>query len=133
MVAGVSLTDRCAAQAGFVDYDSVGFREKNKDSLHPDMFGMMAASASPFVVSLFPNEGAAAATRGRPKTLASQFKLSLQALIDRINETAVHYVRCIKPNQNTSKSEFDLQGVHEQLRCQVRTQQIYQSPACIYS
>ena len=55
---------------------------------------------------------------GRQPTLASQFKQSLNDLVSGINETAVHYVRCIKPNQNASSSEFDLQGVHEQLRCQ---------------
>jgi myosin heavy subunit len=108
--------------AGFVDYDSVGFREKNKDALHPDMVAMMTASADPFVVSLFPNEAAASDTgkgrSGRLPTLASQFKTSLNELVAGINETAVHYVRCIKPNQHASSNEFDLQGVHEQLRCQ---------------
>ena len=106
--------------AGFVEYDSVGFREKNKDSLHPDMVAMMTSSADPFVVSLFPDEVAASGSvrSGRLPTLASQFKTSLSELVAGINETAVHYVRCIKPNQSASSKEFDLQGVHEQLRCQ---------------
>jgi myosin-5 len=37
---------------------------------------------------------------------------------DTINETGVHYVRCIKPNLNKSPEEFNVQGVNDQLRCQ---------------
>ena len=54
--------------AGDVTYASVGFREKNKDTLHPDLSGVMRESQSDFVRTLFPDEppssgDGAAATR----------------------------------------------------------------------
>ena len=119
--------------AGFVTYNSANFREKNKDSLHPDMVALMQSSAEPFVAGLFPKPsespgpggsgkaGGAGSRRpggGKLPTLGSQFKNSLNSLLDGINKTAVHYVRCIKPNQQASATEFDLAGVQDQLRCQ---------------
>ena len=40
--------------AGAVTYLTPGFREKNKDLLHPDLAAVMQESASAFVRSLFP-------------------------------------------------------------------------------
>ena len=101
--------------AGDVTYLCAGFREKNKDSLHPDLAGVMQASALEFVRGLFPaaevpttparpggggdgggggkkKKGAKSADR---MTVASQFMLQLTSLMRTINETDVHYVRCI--------------------------------------
>ena len=39
--------------AGEVTYASAGFREKNKDTLHPDLSAVMRTSSSAFVASLF--------------------------------------------------------------------------------
>ena len=46
--------------AGDVTYASVGFREKNKDTLHPDLSGVMRESQSDFVRTLFPDDSVAA-------------------------------------------------------------------------
>ena len=59
--------------AGDVTYASVGFREKNKDTLHPDLSGVMRESQSDFVRTLFPDDSVAASpakgvqTRGGKK------------------------------------------------------------------
>ena len=44
--------------AGQVAYTVAGFREKNKDSLHPDMVGLLRNSADDFVCALFADEAA---------------------------------------------------------------------------
>ena len=57
--------------AGEVTYLSHGFREKNKDTLHPDLSAVMRTSSSAFVAALFAEAAppvaaaaAAAATEG---------------------------------------------------------------------
>ena len=80
--------------AGDVTYASVGFREKNKDTLHPDLSGVMRESQSDFVRTLFPDDSVAASpakgvqTRGGKKgkknsadkmTVGSQFMQQLAA------------------------------------------------------
>ena len=52
--------------------------------------------------------------RAKP-TVGMTFKLQLSALTERINQTEVHYVRCIKPNDNATSSEWDRRKVAEQL------------------
>jgi myosin-5 len=50
--------------------------------------------------------------------LGQQFKNSLGTLVDNINTTGVHYVRCIKPNLEKSSTKYDEVRVSDQLRCQ---------------
>jgi myosin-5 len=52
----------------------------------------------------------------RKPTLGSIFKLSLQSLMETLNMTNVHYIRCIKPNEAKKAWEFDPQQVLGQLR-----------------
>ena len=81
--------------AGDVTYASLGFREKNKDTLHPDLSGVMRESQSDFVRTLFPDDSVAASpakgvqTRGGKKgkknsadkmTVGSQFMQQLASL-----------------------------------------------------
>jgi myosin V len=70
----------------------------------------MAASAAPAGGAKRP--GAVA----RKPTLGSIFKASLISLMDTLNITNVHYIRCIKPNEAKRAWEFDPQQVLGQLR-----------------
>ena len=99
---------------------SIGFTEKNKDTLGADIVGVMLSSTSAFVQKLFEVKEQKKAGRGPAKQqgLGGQFKASLGALIENINETGVHYVRCIKPNLQKSPEIYDNVGVNDQLRCQ---------------
>lgn len=49
-------------------------------------------------------------------SVASQFKLSLQALVEDLEKTQPHYVRCIKPNPNKAQNSFAAGDVLKQLR-----------------
>ncbi|CAH0476462.1 unnamed protein product [Peronospora belbahrii] len=113
-----------------VMYDSVGFLEKHKDSLLPDLSELMRGSSKPFIAKLFepkpePKTVASEASGGRRKrggalsitTVGTQFKESLTELMATINSTRVHYVRCIKPNPIKSSTVMDQSMVVSQLRC----------------
>jgi myosin V len=116
-----------------VMYESVGFLEKHKDSLLPDLSELMRGSSKPFIAALFepkpePKVAEAAPVRGGARkragggaltlsTVGTQFKESLAELMTTIQATKVHYVRCIKPNPVKSPREMDQSMVVAQLRC----------------
>ena len=49
-------------------------------------------------------------------SVASQFKLSLQSLVDDLEMTQPHYIRCIKPNLKKASNLFNAGEVLKQLR-----------------
>ncbi|TMW57353.1 hypothetical protein Poli38472_003278 [Pythium oligandrum] len=117
-----------------VTYESVGFLEKHKDSLLPDLSELMRGSSKPFISALFEPKpepkaekaetnvrGGAARKRGGGaltlSTVGTQFKESLAELMTTIQATKVHYVRCIKPNPIKSSTAMDQNMVVSQLRC----------------
>jgi myosin heavy subunit len=117
--------------AGEVNYSADSFREKNKDSVHPDMLELVQhGSTDTFINNLFPEDKPQAKAKGgrggggrsqggrKMVTLGSSFKEQLTSLVKVINSTTVHYVRCIKPNFEKSTDAYDLAGVSSQLRCQ---------------
>lgn len=50
------------------------------------------------------------------KTVGSQFRESLNLLINTLHETTPHYVRCIKPNEEKKAFEWDPPKIVQQLR-----------------
>lgn len=113
-----------------VMYESVGFLEKHKDALLPDLSELMRGSSKPFLAKIFEPKPEPKAAESEPvggrrkrggalaiKTVGTQFKDSLSELMTTINSTKVHYVRCIKPNPVKSPVEMDQKMVISQLRC----------------
>jgi myosin heavy subunit len=49
-------------------------------------------------------------------SVASAFRKELRDLCARVAETDVQYVWCIRPNHNSSSTEYDVEYVAEQLR-----------------
>ncbi|OQR99075.1 myosin-like protein [Achlya hypogyna] len=110
-----------------VKYESLGFLEKHKDMLLPDLSDLMRGSSMEFIQKLF--EEKAAEVKEEPvggrrrggalniSTVGSQFKDSLTELMNTIQATNVQYVRCIKPNPVKSSTEMDNAMVVSQLRC----------------
>lgn len=107
-----------------VTYESEGFIDKNKDSVPDEMLGVLQASEDGFLKVVLKKEEppapVAAATTARAvvrkTTLGSVFKASLISLMDTINSTNVHYIRCIKPNEAKEPWGFDSPMVLNQLR-----------------
>ena len=104
-----------------VTYESVGFLEKHKDALLPDLSDLMRSSSVPFVTQVFPEEAKPSGRRGAGRlkisTVGTQFKESLSQLMENIQSTNVYYVRCIKPNAKKSPTDMDQAMVVSQLRC----------------
>ncbi|KAF1795022.1 P-loop containing nucleoside triphosphate hydrolase [Phytophthora cactorum] len=112
--------------AGAVTYESLGFLEKHKDALLPDLSDLMRGSSKQFLRTIFTEKiGSPVASRKKSNSNArrvggramggaltvanvgTQFKDNLNELMTSIRQTKVHYVRCIKPNQNKSPNEMD--------------------------
>eukprot|EP01006_Ploeotia_vitrea_P036084 TRINITY_DN65964_c1_g2_i4.p1 TRINITY_DN65964_c1_g2~~TRINITY_DN65964_c1_g2_i4.p1 ORF type:complete len:1194 (+),score=255.37 TRINITY_DN65964_c1_g2_i4:390-3584(+) len=81
--------------AGDVSYEVAHFLEKNKDTLKDDMKVIMRASKSPFIAGLLP---APVEKSGKKITVGGFFKSQLFQLMDIINSTNPHWIRCIKPH-----------------------------------
>ena len=106
--------------AGSVYYNVTNFLEKNKDALHPDVMSTLRASSTTFVTEVLPKPPPS--TPGRrggkssKKTLGSQFKEQQQQLMDTLNATYPHFVRCMKPNTLLKGSVFQEDLMLAQLR-----------------
>nr|CCA18606.1 myosinlike protein putative [Albugo laibachii Nc14]CCA20563.1 myosinlike protein putative [Albugo laibachii Nc14] len=125
--------------AGSVCYTSDGFCDKNKDQSHSNALKLMQSSKSDFLRKILQSversalptcntqskvlSGSYTSSPGRrtssimSSTVVAQFKGQLNALLEIINTTEPHFIRCIKPNDVTSCSEFDHKRVLEQIRC----------------
>ncbi|CEG42859.1 myosin-like protein [Plasmopara halstedii] len=94
--------------AGAVTYDTFGFCEKNKDILYPEITAIISRSSKPFVRGLLQvvseRKTPIKKAKGRATSVASrmslglQFRNQLKVLLETINVTDCHYVRCLKPN-----------------------------------
>ncbi|XP_048023811.1 unconventional myosin-Va isoform X5 [Megalobrama amblycephala] len=126
-----------------VEYQCDGFLEKNKDTVNEEQIHVLKASKKfDLLVELFQDEekatsptGAAPTTGGRTrlsvkpdkskagqaskehkKTVGLQFRNSLHLLMETLNATTPHYVRCIKPNDYKFAFTFDPKRAVQQLR-----------------
>ncbi|GAV48760.1 hypothetical protein ZYGR_0N01650 [Zygosaccharomyces rouxii] len=120
-----------------VAYDVEGFIEKNRDTVSDGHLEVLKSTKSGTLQSILKNLEEAAArleeakkaqqeqaqkrpgparTVQRKPTLGSMFKQSLIELMDTINSTNVHYIRCIKPNSEKEPWKFDNLMVLSQLR-----------------
>ncbi|KAJ9197074.1 hypothetical protein DTO166G4_6811 [Paecilomyces variotii] len=119
-----------------VTYESDGFIEKNRDTVPDEHMEILRNSSNNFVKEIL---DAATAVRekdsasisskpvaapgrrigvavNRKPTLGGIFKSSLIELMNTINSTDVHYIRCIKPNEAKEAWKFEGPMVLSQLR-----------------
>lgn len=113
-----------------VTYDIDGFIEKNRDTVgegHMEVLKNTENELLQSVLSVVDKnasalEAANAASTvkksiaSKKPTLGSMFKNSLIELMKTIDSTNVHYIRCIKPNEQKKAWEFDSLMVLSQLR-----------------
>ncbi|XP_022348172.1 unconventional myosin-VIIa [Enhydra lutris kenyoni] len=103
--------------AGIVYYESQGFLEKNRDTLHGDIIQLVHSSRNKFIKQIFQADVAMGAeTRKRSPTLSSQFKRSLELLMRTLGACQPFFVRCIKPNEFKKPMLFDRLLCVRQLR-----------------
>uniref|UniRef100_A0A1I7YKF9 Myosin motor domain-containing protein n=1 Tax=Steinernema glaseri TaxID=37863 RepID=A0A1I7YKF9_9BILA len=108
---------RITHYAGDVTYSVRGFIDKNKDTLFQDLKRLLYSSESPLLKEMFP-DGAKSIheVNKRPPTAGTLFKNSMSELVKQLASKEPHYIRCVKPNENKSSREFDLERVEHQVR-----------------
>ncbi|XP_068423058.1 unconventional myosin-Vb [Clinocottus analis] len=117
-----------------VEYQCDGFLEKNRDTVYEEQINILKASQFQLVADLFHDKDDVAPQKSsrvnvRPakpapkgpnkehrKTVGHQFRSSLQLLMETLNATTPHYVRCIKPNDFKEPFSFDSKRAVQQLR-----------------
>lgn len=120
-----------------VTYESDGFIEKNRDTVPDEHMEVLRRSTNTFLAEVLAaasavrekDSAAAANSRqlqapgrrtgvavNRKPTLGGIFKSSLIELMNTINSTDVHYIRCIKPNEGKEAWKFEGPMVLSQLR-----------------
>ncbi|XP_059633321.1 myosin-1-like [Cornus florida] len=115
--------------AGEVQYNTTGFLEKNRDLLHldsiqllsscmyhlPQIFAsnMLTQSEKPVVGALYKSGGA----DSQKLSVVTKFKSQLFQLMQRLEATTPHFIRCIKPNKFQSPGIYEQGLVLQQLRC----------------
>ncbi|XP_072574058.1 unconventional myosin-Va isoform X3 [Paramormyrops kingsleyae] len=123
-----------------VEYQCEGFLEKNKDTVNEEQIHVLKASKFDLLVELFQDDEKTSSPTGPPpggrtrlsvkpdksrggqsskehkKTVGLQFRNSLQLLMETLNATTPHYVRCIKPNDFKFPFTFDPKRAVQQLR-----------------
>ncbi|KFQ39385.1 Unconventional myosin-VIIa, partial [Mesitornis unicolor] len=103
--------------AGIVYYETKGFLEKNRDTLHGDIIQLVHSSKNKFIKQIFQADVAMGVeTRKRSPTLSSQFKRSLELLMRTLSVCQPFFVRCIKPNEYKKPMLFDRELCVRQLR-----------------
>ncbi|CAK9314840.1 unnamed protein product [Citrullus colocynthis] len=114
----LSRTDFTIAHyAGEVLYQSEQFLDKNKDYVVPEHQDLLGASKCPFVAGLFPPLKEESAKSSKFSSIGSRFKLQLQQLMETLNSTEPHYIRCVKPNNLLKPAIFENVNIMQQLRC----------------
>ncbi|XP_057463453.1 myosin-9 isoform X3 [Actinidia eriantha] len=103
--------------AGEVQYQSDQFLDKNKDYVVPEHQDLLGASKCSFVAGLFPPIPEETSKSSKFSSIGSRFKLQLQQLMETLNATEPHYIRCVKPNNLLKPAVFENANIMQQLRC----------------
>lgn len=119
-----------------VNYESEGFIEKNRDTVPDEHMKILRATSNSFLrhvleaaLAVREKDLASASSNAvkpagrrigvavnRKPTLGGIFRSSLIELMNTINNTDVHYIRCIKPNEAKEAWQFEGPMVLSQLR-----------------
>ncbi|KAL0908457.1 hypothetical protein M5K25_022953 [Dendrobium thyrsiflorum] len=103
--------------AGEVQYQSEQFLDKNKDYVVAEHQELLSASKCSFVSGLFPPLPEETSKSSKFSSIGARFKLQLQSLMEILNSTEPHYIRCVKPNNLLKPAIFENVNVMQQLRC----------------
>ncbi|KAJ1400696.1 P-loop containing nucleoside triphosphate hydrolase [Sesbania bispinosa] len=103
--------------AGEVTYLADMFLDKNKDYVVAEHQDLLTASKCSFVAGLFPASPEESSKSSKFSSIGSRFKLQLQSLMETLNSTEPHYIRCVKPNNVLKPAIFENLNIIQQLRC----------------
>lgn len=103
--------------AGDVTYQADYFLDKNKDYVVAEHQALLNNSTCNFVANLFPPLPAETSKQSKFSSIGTRFKQQLQSLMETLNTTEPHYIRCVKPNTVLKPGIFENFNVLNQLRC----------------
>ncbi|XP_043203291.1 myosin heavy chain, muscle-like isoform X2 [Amphibalanus amphitrite] len=118
--------------AGTVNYNLVGWLEKNKDPLNDTVVDQFKKSGNALLVELFadhpgqsaPKEEGGGGGKGGKRakgsafqTVSAMYREQLNGLMNTLNATSPHFIRCIIPNETKSPGVIDSHLVMHQLTC----------------
>ncbi|KAK1412137.1 hypothetical protein QVD17_33137 [Tagetes erecta] len=115
--------------AGEVTYDTSGFLEKNRDLLHLDSIKLLSSctcelpqafASNMLSLSEKPVHGPLHKSGGpdsQKLSVVTKFKGQLFQLMQRLESTTPHFIRCIKPNNSQSPGIYHQGLVLQQLKC----------------
>jgi myosin heavy chain 9/10/11/14 len=105
--------------AGEVPYNVDQWLIKNVDPMNEDCAEAMFASKSKYVSYLFKDVGNPKIKKGGANfnTVSKEYKNQLDSLLEKLNSTEPHFIRCIIPNHIQKPGILDSQLILHQLRC----------------
>ncbi|KAG2734330.1 hypothetical protein G9P44_002336 [Scheffersomyces stipitis] len=106
--------------AGLVEYNVDGWLQKNTDPVSENLLSLLPYSSNNFIRDMFENDDHLVVDPKRGaklQTASSKHKDQLKDLMDQLECTEPHFVRCILPNLNKKANKFDKNLVLSQLRC----------------
>ncbi|EGR30141.1 myosin, putative, partial [Ichthyophthirius multifiliis] len=107
-----------------VDYNVLGFRSKNKDDLNVTLINMLSDSKDNNIKNIYEKQYTIQQNNNEninqkqqsDKFLGAKFRTQIQELIYNLKKSDVHFIRCIKPNEEKQFFQFNQQLVLQQLR-----------------
>jgi myosin-5 len=102
--------------AGQVTYNTSGFLDKNKDAISLDLLEALSGSGLG-VLSQLARGMTERQTAKNSMSVGAFFRDQLRSLVDTLETTSLHFVRCIKPNPEQAPGIVDNSLVLNQLRC----------------
>jgi len=112
--------------AGEVNYNVAGWIQKNIDPITDDSRLVCGEeSKSKILTSLYAPDALeindirknSKTKSNKPKTIGSDYKRELQILLDKLEQTDPHFIRCIKPNEDQKPGILQNDSILHQLRC----------------
>eukprot|EP01083_Nonionella_stella_P120082 359518_1 len=104
--------------AGTVVYDARLFLSKNEDATHSDTLTTFVKSETHMVAEIFKSDPTfhTHGQRKRFRSLGSTFLRQMGDLMEHLEQTQPHFVRCVSPNAVKQAKNFDDEYVRHQLR-----------------
>nr|GME02039.1 myosin-2-like isoform X2 [Ipomoea batatas] len=105
--------------AGEVLYSASGFLEKNRDLLHSDIVRLLSSCSSQ-LLQLFISSVLNQSQKSSPTTklaVSDVRKCQLFQLMEQLENTTPHFIRCIKSNTKKIPGVFEKDLVLQQLQC----------------
>ncbi|KAJ8259935.1 hypothetical protein GJAV_G00175170 [Gymnothorax javanicus] len=115
--------------AGTVDYNIIGWLDKNKDPLNDSVVQLYQKSSVKLLSFLYASHGGAEEAKGGGgkkggkkkggsfQTVSALFRENLGKLMTNLRSTHPHFVRCLIPNESKTPGLMENELVIHQLRC----------------